>query len=323
MDKSIKPESITSIAKGTRVTADIKTDSDLRIAGMVEGDIKANGKLVLTESGRLTGTVVAQEAIIAGRFTGELRVFDQVIVKNTAVIDGFIFSKLISVEDGAEVTGIMSIGKNVDVLNAKISKNPKNPTVKKAVEKASKTLNKSSKNENKTPSPQVETSKPVPTRYICDVLIGIPQSNLKQEWANKIREACESMIAKLGFSLEIFDEPAFDPFFQKLTYVKKSSDTQQDIRAQYSSAKKSIETALLNKGETDHENELQPAADILIKTLQNVDEFVIVLGEIVLMKFTEDEVQTVAVELVTDHLKTELKNNPSLINDPKYLQQHL
>jgi cytoskeletal protein CcmA (bactofilin family) len=322
VDESFKPESITSIAKGTQVIADIQTKSDMHIAGMVDGDIKAKRKLVLTESGRLTGSVIAQEAVISGRFTGELRVLGQIIVTDTAVVDGFIFSKLITVEAGAEVVGIMSIGEHVDVLNAKISKQPKNPEVKKVIEKASKVVQKSPQNGKPSPLPN-KTPKPAPNRHTCNVLIGIPQSNIKPEIAAKIREACENLMTNLGFKLEIFDEPDFSPFFQKLTYVRKSEESKEELKTWFEKGKKSLETALLNKGKTDAAGSLQSASDHLIQLLKVFDEYVLILGDVALTQLIEDDVQTIACELVSDKLSQQLKSKPELVANPSHIYQFL
>jgi cytoskeletal protein CcmA (bactofilin family) len=322
VDELNKAVSITNITKGTRVSANIQTDSDIRIAGTVDGDIKAKRKLILTDTGRITGSVVAQEAILEGRFTGEIRIKDHIKVTSTAVIDGFIFSKKISVHENAEVIGIVSIGPDVDVLNAKLTKEPKRPEIGKAVKKAKEAISDSETNgENmvvtETASPfGKEGSKAPQSRFIGTVLIGIPSADVEENQAEEIKKVCENFMQELGFQLEIFDEPVLGSFYQKLTYVRKSSDSENDIRDLYKKGKECLETSLLNKGNTDAKSSLQNAADNLVQFFKQFNEFAVILGDIVLVQQAEDDVQSIAVEIIPEQLQTTLKKDAEMVKSP-------
>ncbi|WP_428236978.1 bactofilin family protein [Gracilimonas sp.] len=322
MDELNKAESVTNITKGTRVSANIQTESDIRIAGTVDGDITAKRKLILTDTGRITGSVVAQEAILEGRFTGELRIKDHIKVTSTAVIDGFIFSKKISVNEDAEVIGIVSVGPDVDVMNAKLTKEPKRPEIRKAVKKAKEAISDSETNgevkevpEPTSPFGQEEKKAPQ-SRFIGNVLIGIPSVDTDKDQADEIKSTCENFMQELGFELEIFDEPVLDSFYQKLTYVRKSSDTENDIRDLYKEGKESLETSLLNKGNTEANSSLQNAADNLVQFFKQFDEFAVILGDIVLVQQVEDDVQSIAVEIVPEQLQAALKKDAELVSSP-------
>ncbi|MEQ8525664.1 polymer-forming cytoskeletal protein [Gracilimonas sp.] len=319
MDELNKAESVTNITKGTQITANIETESDIRVAGIIDGDIKAEKKLILTESGRITGSVIAQEAILEGRFTGELRIRDQITVRATANIDGFIFSKKITVDENAEVIGIVSVGPDVDVLNAKLTKNPKRPEIEQAIEKAKEAISSDGpeqKESTAAASPFDQSAKQAQTRFIGNVLTGIPSSAVDENKAEELKAACESFMNELGFELEIFDEPVFDSFYQKLTYVRKSTDSEEDIQKLYQKGKESLETALLNKGNTEGSSQLQQAADALVHLFKQFDEFAVVLGNIVLVQHIEDDVQSIAVEILPEQLETDLRKNPESVTDP-------
>ncbi|MGN8224383.1 bactofilin family protein [Gracilimonas sp. BCB1] len=321
MDELNKAESVTNITKGTRVSANIETETDIRIAGTVDGDIKAQKKLILSDTGRITGSVIAQDAILEGRFTGELRIKDHIKVTSSAVIDGFIFSKRISVHENAEVTGIVSVGPDVDVMNAKLTKEPKRPEIQQAVKKAKEAISDSDDSDQKeksieTTSPFGNEPKPHKNRYIGNVLIGVPSADVDEVKAGEIKSVCENFMEQLGFELEIYDEPVLDSFYQKLTYVRKSSDTENDIRDLYKKGKECIETSLLNKGNSDANSALQNAADRLVQLFRQFDEFAITLGDIVLVQQVEDDVQSIAVEIVPEQLHSALKKDAELVNSP-------
>ena len=319
MNEHNKAESLTIITKGTRVTADIITESDIRIAGVVDGDIETKRKLILTKSGEVIGSVTAQEAILEGKLTGEIRTKDQLIVRDTASIDGFIFSKRISVHENAEVAGILNVGEDVDVLKAKSTETPEKPEVKQAVEKATKAV-ADEKPKDSTPAPVTspfgETPKSSQTRFHGDVLIGIPSSDVDKNKAKELKAVSENLMNELGFELEIIDDPVFDSFYQKFTYVRKSTDSEKDIQKLYKKGKESLETALLNKGNTEGGSKLQKAADQLIQLFRKFDEFVVILGDIVLVQLLEEEVQTIACEIMPDKLKGKLKKSPDSVLSP-------
>jgi cytoskeletal protein CcmA (bactofilin family) len=320
VDELNKVESVTNIAKGTQVTANIQTASNIRVAGIIDGDIKTQKKLILTETGRITGSVIAQEAILEGRFTGELRIKHLITVRASAIIDGFIFSKKITVDENAKVIGILSVGPDVDVLNAKLSKNPQQPEIRKAKEAIS---NAHGEDTTETDSPSGQDSTPAQTRFIANVLIGVPSDEVDQDKAGKFKTACEDFMNELGFELEIFDEPVFDSFYQKLTYVRKSSDSEQHINELYSKGKESLETALLNKGNTEDANPLQKSADKLVQLFKQFDEFAVILGWIVIVQKMEDDVQSIAVEKLPEQLNTDLKKNPEFVTDPARVYSYI
>lgn len=326
MDEINKQDSVTRIAKGTRVKADIKTESDIHVAGFVEGHLETSTRLVISESGKITGTVTANSASISGKLTGELRVLNHISLSKTAFVDGVMFSKIISVDEGAKLVGILNVGDDVDVMNAKLRKaekraiqpNKNNVPSDKEDSNADKEISEHKQLVIEDPEP----NKPKQNRYLKPVLIGVPGS-LKKNKAESIRHAAEHFMNSLGFSLEIFSDPENDPFYQNLSYTRKSPESADDIQKRFVKAKETIESALLNKGNTEASNELQKAANSIVKELKELDEFVIVLGEVVLIQLLEDDVQTIAAEVVADELKQKLIKMPEMVTSPYKVYSHI
>ncbi len=312
MDKSTQPESITRIAKGTRITADIQSIADIHISGTVDGDIKTDRNLILAETGRITGSVIAKEAVLSGRFTGELRALKSISLHKSAVVDGFLFSKTITVQENANLIGIVSVGKDVDVLNTKITKNPKRREPQKIEKTEADQPNKVQPEPLEPTEPKVNVS-----RYLANVYIGIPNSSLEKNKAEELKSACDNFMEALGFSLEIFDEPTYAPFLQKLAYVRKSTENEAEINDRYRKGKGSLETALLKKDEGNNLSELQLAANTIISLFRNLDEYVLILGNIMLIQLFEDQVQTVAAKVLPEELRKQLNKNPELAAQPQ------
>lgn len=114
--------SVNMISEGTHLKGTLKTKNDIRIAGTLEGEAKANGKLIVSSSGKIDGDVNAVDADIAGHLEGEIRVTNKLILRQSAVIDGDIITKTLLVEEGAQINGACRMGES-----AKVSTSPASP----------------------------------------------------------------------------------------------------------------------------------------------------------------------------------------------------
>lgn len=98
------------ISKDTSMEGSFTSESDVRMDGYIKGDVKCAKRLVMGQSGKIKGTVISQTAVIMGTIEGELHVKDSLHLKATAVINGNIKAKIMTVEEGAEFNGECRIG---------------------------------------------------------------------------------------------------------------------------------------------------------------------------------------------------------------------
>ncbi len=106
---------INIISEGTKVKGNMNSNSDIRIAGTIEGEALSKGKLIVTSTGNIKGDVKSAEADIAGRLEGEVRVTNRLILRSSAVIDGNIYTKSLLVEEGAQINGACRMGTDPNV----------------------------------------------------------------------------------------------------------------------------------------------------------------------------------------------------------------
>ncbi len=104
---------INIISAGSVFTGTMKSKSDLRISGTVEGEVNADGKCIVSESGQITGDLITKEADIAGTIKGELKVSNRLILRSSAKIIGDIHTKVLMVEEGAHIDGSCKMGDHV------------------------------------------------------------------------------------------------------------------------------------------------------------------------------------------------------------------
>ena len=80
----------------------------LQVEGRIEATLDAR-VLEITEKGVFSGTVAVDNAVIHGRLEGELTVRKQLIVHATGRVSGKIRYSRIKVEEGAELSGEISV----------------------------------------------------------------------------------------------------------------------------------------------------------------------------------------------------------------------
>jgi len=98
------------IGKGTIVNGSIETFGNIRVEGRVIGDIKTKSKAAFGHSSQVDGSVLAQNAEVAGHITGTIEVTEQLVLKATATIDGDIITNKLLVESGATFNGKCKMG---------------------------------------------------------------------------------------------------------------------------------------------------------------------------------------------------------------------
>jgi len=93
------------IGEGITMSGEIESCDHLLVEGTVEAALKGASVLELAESGVFYGTVEIDEATISGRFEGDITVNGRLTVTMTGSITGSIAYKELAVESGATLDG--------------------------------------------------------------------------------------------------------------------------------------------------------------------------------------------------------------------------
>lgn len=116
--KSMMPSStsnsINSLVVGTRIEGTVTSENDIRIDGTVVGTLTCKAKVIIGPSGVVEGDVQCENAVIEGRFEGNLKVNELLTVKETAEIHGDVNTNKLFVQSGStfNVTCRMGASKN-------------------------------------------------------------------------------------------------------------------------------------------------------------------------------------------------------------------
>lgn len=97
------------ISQGTIIVGDFTSEGDLRIDGIVEGNLRTKGKVVVGKSGFIKGALIGTDAYFEGKFSGKLTLSNTLTLKSSAHIEGEVVLGKLSVEPGAtfNVTCVM------------------------------------------------------------------------------------------------------------------------------------------------------------------------------------------------------------------------
>lgn len=97
----------TLISEGCKISGVITGSCDFQINGEVDGDCEIDSTLTLTKSGLWKGTISAENVIIAGHVEGDIIAVGRIEITDTARITGTVSGEAIAVAEGAVVEGIM------------------------------------------------------------------------------------------------------------------------------------------------------------------------------------------------------------------------
>lgn len=94
------------IANGTQLEGNIVTNGDIRIDGIVKGNVISKAKVIVGRGGRVEGNVTCANIEIEGQVAAEsLNVSNLISLKATANLIGNITAGKIAIEPGAEFSG--------------------------------------------------------------------------------------------------------------------------------------------------------------------------------------------------------------------------
>jgi cytoskeletal protein CcmA (bactofilin family) len=108
MAKNNEPETtaaINLVGVGTEITGDIKSNGDIRIDGVLNGNLNTTGKVVVGETGKIKGEIACKNSEVLGEINGKIKVGELLSLKATAKINGDIITKKLAIEPGSTFTG--------------------------------------------------------------------------------------------------------------------------------------------------------------------------------------------------------------------------
>ena len=102
----IPTEGATVIGREIKFRGEISGSTDLLIDGEVDGVIRLTGaRVTVRAEGRVHATITAQDVVVAGHIEGEVRAAGRVELRDGAIVLGDVCAARLSIEEGATLRG--------------------------------------------------------------------------------------------------------------------------------------------------------------------------------------------------------------------------
>ncbi|MBN2276041.1 MAG: polymer-forming cytoskeletal protein [Bacteroidales bacterium] len=115
---------INQIGVGTEITGDVSTNGDIRIDGVLNGNLKTKGKLVIGETGTVKGEITCKNTVVEGSVNGKITVAELLTLKATSSFNGDINTRRLAIEPGAKFTGNCNMSMDASPTNKNETEKP-------------------------------------------------------------------------------------------------------------------------------------------------------------------------------------------------------
>ncbi len=122
-NQNLDASSVNLIGNGTKIVGDIQSAGDVRIDGLLIGNIVTTGKFVLGPNGVVDGNVTSGNADISGEIKGKVNISEMLSLKASAKVSGDIITGKLAIEPGAIFTGTCNMGAKVKNMHQSLETN--------------------------------------------------------------------------------------------------------------------------------------------------------------------------------------------------------
>ncbi len=107
---ALKPDHVNSlIGEGSIFEGKFYIQGSLQINGKFEGDIRTDDQIIIGETGKVKTNITARKVIVAGTLIGNINASEEVLLLETGRVLGDIAAPLINLNKGVVVQGKMVI----------------------------------------------------------------------------------------------------------------------------------------------------------------------------------------------------------------------
>ncbi len=107
----------TIIGAGTTITGDMASNGDIRIDGVLKGNLKAKAKILIGPDGAVEGDIEGLQADVLGKVTGKIKVKELLHLRGKASLQGDIYAGKLQIEPTVTFNGQCHMGANIVELN--------------------------------------------------------------------------------------------------------------------------------------------------------------------------------------------------------------
>ena len=106
---------ITQIKEGSVIKGNMESPYSIRVDGFITGDLLSQEKIIVGSMGEIGGNLSGGDISIEGYINGDVMANGQLQLSASAKVYGSIFARQIIVENGAELNGKVTVGKEIEL----------------------------------------------------------------------------------------------------------------------------------------------------------------------------------------------------------------
>jgi cytoskeletal protein CcmA (bactofilin family) len=104
------PAATTFIAEGCELSGELRFGDSVRVDGRVEGELRAEGIVIVGAAAEIHASVRAESVIVFGTIDGDIRARRKIVLHKSSRVRGELSSAGITIEEGASFKGSIAIG---------------------------------------------------------------------------------------------------------------------------------------------------------------------------------------------------------------------
>ena len=108
----------TIIAAGTTITGNLQCNGDIRIDGILHGNLEGKAKVIVGAQGLIEGDIIGKQADVMGAVNGILKIADLLCLHPKCKVNGDIFAGQLQIDPSASFNGQCKMSASVVGINA-------------------------------------------------------------------------------------------------------------------------------------------------------------------------------------------------------------
>ena len=109
-------EDVSIISNSVKIDGNLFSEGNVRIDGIIYGNVSVNGNLTIGDGSDLQGEVKAKNITMNGKVLGKVTALEKMKLESKAVLKGDIITKFLVIDEGAYFEGFSHMN-NTNSLN--------------------------------------------------------------------------------------------------------------------------------------------------------------------------------------------------------------
>ncbi len=107
--KDLHDDEVSIISSGVKIEGNLTSEGNVRIDGIIVGNLSINGNLTIGETSEVYGEIKAKNVTTNGKIEGKILATEKLKLEPKSVVKGDLVTKILIIEEGAVFEGHSSM----------------------------------------------------------------------------------------------------------------------------------------------------------------------------------------------------------------------